>query len=448
MTHSDVSTRPAAPVAAAGPQVGPLDADGRARYKLGPLYLTLPFANIALILVWVGVGSFLIPIQVTEITGGANPNALKNAVVIGAALAAIGNPLFGQLSDRTRSRFGRRAPWLLICGLLGAAALLWQSQAHSIALLAVTWGCVQFILNGFQAALTAAMPDRVPTAKYAMMSAVIGLATPVATIAAAFAIGGIDGTKFGYHGTIGGFGGKLQGADGYYLIAGILVVVTLGFVLFAPDKSTKDMVVEKFDLKKFLSNFWVNPRKHPDFVLAFAARFAFVTGYFTILTYNLYIIMEYVKVAPQDAAATMGFLMVVNALCMLVAAAFIGKLVDRFGHIKLVVVGSGALAALSMLIPMIWPSVNGMTTFNIVNGVAFGMYMAIDMTLITKVLPNREDAGKDLGLINIANAAPQIAAPFIASAIVSAWGYEALFPICAAIALIGALAVVFVKSVR
>jgi MFS family permease len=167
-----------------------------------------------------------------------------------------------------------------------------------------------------------------------------------------------------------------------------------------------------------------------------------------IVTYSFYIVMEYIKVPPQDAASTMGFLMVVNSLAMVAAAVVIGQLVDRFGVVKPFVLGSGVLAALSLFIPMVWPSVNGMTAFNIVNGFAFGMYMAVDMALITKVLPRGEDAGKDLGLINIANAAPQVAAPFIASAIVSAWGYEALFPICACVSLVGAVSVWFVKSVR
>lgn len=220
------------------------------------------------------------------------------------------------------------------------------------------------------------------------------------------------------------------------------------FLLVTPDRSSKGMPVDKFDLKKFISNFGVNPKKHPDFAWAFISRFGVVAGYFTVLTYNMYILMEYVKVKPQDVNSTMGFLMVINALSTVVAALFIGKLVDRFGRIKPFVLGSGVLAALSLFIPMISGTVNGMAVFNVVNGLAFGMYMAVDMALITKVLPRGEDAGKDMGLINIANAAPQVAAPFIASWIVSTWNYEALFPICACIALVGALAVVRVKSVR
>lgn len=447
MTQSNVAAREAAP-ATIPAQAGPLDADGRPRYKLGPLYVTLPLANLALYLVWMGVGSFLIPMQVTEIKGHNDPDALKNAVAIGAALAAIGNPVFGQISDRTRSRFGRRAPWMLLCAGGGALALIGQANATSIGALAVTWGLVQFILNGYQAALTAAMPDRVPAAKYGIFSGLVGLGIPLGIVVSAYAIGGIDLSKIGIDGVVGGFDGKFQGENGYYLIAGILIAAMLVFIFVSPDKSSKGMPVEKFNLGKFLSNFWLNPKKHPDFAWAFLSRFGVVAGYFTVLTYNFYILMEYIKIKPQDTPATMGFLLVVNAIATVIASVIIGKLVDRFGVIKPFVLGSGVLAGLSLFIPMVWASVDGMTAFNIVNGFAFGMYMAVDMALITKVLPRGEDAGKDMGLINIANAAPQVAAPFIASAIVESWGYDALFPISAVIALAGSVLVVFVKTVK
>lgn len=429
-------------------QLGPLDSAGKPRYSLSPLLGTLPLANLALYLVWMGVGSFLIPMQVTAIKGHPDPDALKNAVAVGAALAAIGNPIFGQISDRTRSRFGRRVPWIVICSLLGAGALMWQANAKSIGTLAITWGCVQFILNGFQAALTAVMPDRVPPAKYGIFSGLVGLGIPLGIVVSAYTIGGIDLHKLGIDKVVGGFDGKFQGENGYYLIAGILVACVLVFCLVTPDKPSVDMPVERFDFGKFLSNFWLNPRKHPDFAWAFLSRFGVVGGYFVVLTYNMYILMEYVKIKPQDTPAIMGFLMVINAIATVIASIVVGKLVDRFGVIKPFVLGSGILAGLSLFIPMVWASVNGMTAFNIVNGFAFGMYMAVDMALITKVLPRGEDAGKDMGLINIANAAPQIAAPFIASSIVETWGYHALFPIAAVISLVGSVLVVFVKTVR
>ncbi|NUR31637.1 MAG: MFS transporter [Catenulispora sp.] len=428
--------------------LGPLDAAGRPRFRLGPLFATYPLAHVALSMTWIGIGSFLIPLQVTAIKGHPDPDALKNAVALGAALAAIGNPVFGAISDRTRSRFGRRAPWMLACALLGAGAILWQADAKSIGLLAVTWGVVQFILNGFQAALTTTMADRVPPAKYGLFSGVAGLAMPLATIFAAFFIGGIDGKKLGYHGVVGGFDGKFQGRNGYALIAAFVVAVTVLFVIVTPDKSSKGLAVERFSLRRFLANFWVSPKQHPDFVIAFASRFGVVAGFFMFQTYSLYVLLEYIHVKPQDAPSTLGFLMVVNAVAMVAVALVVGRLVDGSGRIKPFVLGSGVVSALSLFIPMLWSSVDGMTLYNVVNGVGFGMYMAVDAALITRVLPRGEDAGKDMGLINIANAAPQVAAPFLASWIVETWGYDALFPICGCVALAGAALVVRVKSVR
>lgn len=416
--------------------------------RISRLYLTLPVASIALYLLWLGVGSFLLPIQVARITGTNDTAALSTASTIGAVLATVGNPVFGQLSDRTRSRFGRRAPWILLCALLGALALVAQAQASSIAMLGLSWGVVQFIMNGYQAALTAAMPDRVPASKYGTFSALIGLGVPIATIIAALVIGGVPGTKFGLDGVIGGFGGRFAGENGYYLIAAVVVIAAVVFVIVSPDRDARDLPRERFDLKQFLGNFWVSPQEHPDFGWAFVSRLGVMLGYFIVLTYNMFLLADHIRVPPQDLLPTVGFLMVVNALCTVVASVVIGPLADKVGRVKPFVFTSGVVAALALVLPMLWPTEGGMLAYNIVGGMAFGVYLAVDMALITKVLPRTADAGKDMGVINIANAGPQILAPSIAGWIVAVGGYAALFPVAAVVSLIGALGVLRVRGIR
>ncbi|MFA3837687.1 MFS transporter [Streptomyces aureus] len=442
MTHSLPENATAAAVVGAD-----TDASTHPR-RLARLYVTLPAANIALYLLWLGVGGFLLPIQVAQITGTNDTSALSTASTTGAVLATIGNPVFGQLSDRTRSRFGRRAPWILLCALLGAVALTAQAHASSIATLGLSWGVVQFIMNGYQAALTAAMPDRVPVARYGTFSALVGLGVPLGTIAAALIIGGVPGTKFGLDGVIGGFGGRFAGENGYYLIAAVIVVAALVFVVLSPDRDARDLPREPFSLREFLGGFWVSPRRHPDFGWAFVSRLGVMLGYFIVLTYNLYLLADYIKVPPQDLLPTVGFLMVVNALCTVAATVLLGPLADRVGRVKPFVFASGIVAALALSLPMLWPTQGGMLTYNIVGGLAFGAYMAVDMALITKVLPRAADVGKDMGVINIANAGPQILAPTLAGWIVAAGGYEALFPVAAAVSLVGALGVLRVRGVR
>ncbi|MFE1350244.1 MFS transporter, partial [Streptomyces sp. NPDC058757] len=71
-----------------------------------------------------------------------------------------------------------------------------------------------------------------------------------------------------------------------------------------------------------------------------------------------------------------------------------------------------------------------------------------DTALVTLVLPSAGDAARDMGVLNVANAGPQIIAPFLASAIVGFLGYDGLYVIAALITLAGAVSVLFVRGVR
>ena len=81
-------------------------------------------------------------------------------------------------------------------------------------------------------------------------------------------------------------------------------------------------------------------------------------------------------------------------------------------------------------------------------GVAFGIYTAVDQVLITRVLPDNANAARDLGILNIANAGPQVIAPVLAGSIISLTGnYRILFVIMILLAATAAASVRFIKSV-
>jgi MFS family permease len=90
-----------------------------------------------------------------------------------------------------------------------------------------------------------------------------------------------------------------------------------------------------------------------------------------------------------------------------------------------------------------------MTVFAAVAGLAFGSYLAVDTALVTLVLPRHEDAARDMGVHNVANAGPKIVAPFLAAFIIGhLGGYPALFVGGGVVAIAGALAIGPVRSVR
>jgi GPH family glycoside/pentoside/hexuronide:cation symporter len=65
---------------------------------------------------------------------GINPALAGVALMVGKLTwDAINDPLFGYLSDRTRSRFGRRRIWMLIGAVpLGLAAWIMFSLPHGL----------------------------------------------------------------------------------------------------------------------------------------------------------------------------------------------------------------------------------------------------------------------------------------------------------------------------
>jgi len=86
-------------------------------------------------------------------------------------------------------------------------------------------------------------------------------------------------------------------------------------------------------------------------------------------------------------------------------------------------------------------------------GVAHVIYVGIDLALVVDVLPNPDDAGKDLGVFNMANALPQTLAPVFGAfllAINSATNqnYDLLLYTAGAAALLGAIIVLPIKKVR
>ncbi|MGW4986476.1 hypothetical protein ACWEQ3_02390 [Streptomyces mirabilis] len=79
------------------------------------------------------------------------------------------------------------------------------------------------------------------------------------------------------------------------------------------------------------------------------------------------------------------------------------------------------------------------------------LYLSVDTALAAAVLPNPDESAKDMGVLNIGNALPQSLVPIAAPALLATGGgrnYGALFLFGAIAAVLGALAVRFIRSVR
>ena len=85
-----------------------------------------------------------------------------------------------------------------------------------------------------------------------------------------------------------------------------------------------------------------------------------------------------------------------------------------------------------------------------IGGLGFGMYMAVDLALVADVLPDKDNAAKDLGVLNIAGALPFSVAPALAPAVLAIGGgsYGVLYAVAGVCAVVGAVAILPVRRVR
>ncbi|WP_328941128.1 MFS transporter [Streptomyces sp. NBC_00250] len=397
---------------------------GRPTRGLLPLLLG---GNTAMYALYVGVPGMLLALQIEDIDPADKVANFGLVSGISAIFATVFNPVAGALSDRS----GRRNPWILAGGLLALPVMLLLGGVHTILLVTIAWCLGQAVMNVYQAALTSVVPDRVPLAARGKASAAVGLGLPIGST-----IGALVGAAFSEDYRTG------------YLVFGAIVAATA--VLFTACARERRMPPKApLPVKEQLAAFGSALKNH-DFRWAFIGRALLILGYFAVAGFQLYILKDHTELpaglSPEDAVA---ILMPLNAVAMVVSTVLGGWLSDRYDRRKLFVGASAALAALALLIPAASTSWTGMLAFSAVNGLGFGCYMAVDTALVTMVLPKAEDAARDMGVLNVANAGPQIVAPFVASLIVSlSGGYTALFLIAAVLSVLGALAVRPIRSVR
>ncbi|MGG5753623.1 MFS transporter [Zafaria sp. Z1313] len=397
----------------------------RARWVTGVVLV-----NVGINVAFFAPINILIGLQATAIDE-LNKEAILSLVTgCGAAVSLVMNPLTGALSDRTTSKLGRRSPWILGGAILGSAALLLLSGATTIALLLLGWCLVQAGANAAYSTITAAVPDRVPVDQRGQVGGLAALGQTV----------GILG------GSVVGFVIFGNVAFGYWLCAGALLLSVVPYLFHSDDPVLPRALREPFRFGAFLRSFWINPARYPDFGWAWLTRFLMFVGNQLTIVYLLFFLTDVIE--HPDPAGGVLILTGLYAFMVIATTVVAGRWSDKAGKRRVFVAGSSAVIACAALIMAFFPVWPGAIAGATVLGIGFGAYLAVDFALLTQVLPSAAARGKDMGVINIAAALPQVVAPVLAFLSVKfLGGYTALFVIAAVIGLSAAALVYKIKSV-
>jgi len=284
-------------------------------------------------------------------------------------------------------------------------------------------------------ALATTLPERFPVARRGTMSGLSGVAQ-ILGVLTGLVLGGAGSIRFGY-----------------VAVLVVFLVTSLSFVLLAHDPSRsaceelQATAPARANGKQRRLPPWDAAR---DFYMAAAGRFLILFGAQSVLGFLLFVLRDYIEVGDgsiEDAAKALIPISAINGVSTFLSAAVGGYLADRFARLKVFVVISSLLFLPAAAALFFLPTMTGVYVAAAIVGLAFGTYLSVDQALVALVLPNKDKAGGDLGLINIANSLPSILGPAVAGGLVALTGsFRSLFVMMAVSVLLGAWTVRFISD--
>ncbi|MET0536145.1 MAG: MFS transporter [Steroidobacter sp.] len=376
-----------------------------------------------------------IALKVRQLDPGIAASNLSLVLGFGAFFALLGNPLFGRLSDRTTSRFGMRRPWLIGGIVCGALALLMIALAKNIFVVLVGWCLAQLAFNAVLAAVIAVLPDQVPAEQRGTVAGVMGICLPLGQVCGTFVVQSVSGSML------------LM----FVLPALIGTLAVLPFAFVLRDRRLQPGTVPPLQIHRAAEIYWVNPRRYPDFAWAWLSRLLLVLGTAFLNTYQPFYLIDRLGLSEQQIPTVIFHGILVQTVAIVAVSILGGRLSDAIGRRKVFVVIGGAAYAIGLWVIAIAPDYVTFLLGMTITGIGHGVYFAVDLALVTDVLPNRwRDAGKDLGIFNVANALPQALAPAAGPFILAMTGYNYtwLFIVAGCVTLMASLTILPVRSVR
>lgn len=386
--------------------------------------------------VWIGpvasTRSTLLPQLFSQIDSAHKVWAVGILGMVSSLTAAIANLLFGAFSDVTRSRWGKRKPYIILGSIVTAISLVAIANVQSIGVIIGVWVVTAAAENAVAASIYAQISDRIAPRWRGTISTFYGVGGTI--VPQLFAILAAQ------------FLGDVR--VGLYVMAAIALVLMVVHVLLAGEKSNLDEPKVTLDKKNMVTHFSLPTKGARDYYLALFGKFFMVLGHTIITTYLLYIFTDYMQMNDKNAGVAISIFSSIMLFIGLTFALVSGVLADKLKRVKLPVSIATYLLGIAALFPLFDAHPWTMYAYGILAAMGTGIYNSVDGALNLDVLPSAETAGKDLGLINLGVTGAQMLGALVASVIVTELGYEAIFVFSVIMEVIGGILISAIRSVK
>lgn len=387
---------------------------------------------------YIAASSLFLPAMIQHLDADNKFSLVALFSALGMIVAAVSNMVAGYLSDRTKSRFGKRTPWLVAGSFVFMLSMIFASISTTIPLLLISWMLGQVALNFIVAPMVAWLDLAPEQGKGTASSAYGGLGMALGnnafTILAAVFLG--------------------QFRLGFIIFGIITFIGTLIAAIIVREPSNLHEKVEqssatakRSSIKEILTAFpkWSVGR---DYYLALIGKLSQGIGNFAITGYLLFIMTDFLQ---KDTTATQHSIQLINIIMLIfgIAMGFVaGPISDKFKLLKLPVGLSTILLGIGALCIFFLQSDVGIIIYAFMAGLGMGIWNSLDNLLNLRVIPDKDRVGFFLGIYNLGNTVTQAIAPVIAAFLISAIGFSSIFIMSFAFSIVGGISILMIKSVK
>jgi maltose/moltooligosaccharide transporter len=336
-------------------------------------------------------------------------------MTIDNVLAIVLLPFLGALSDRTRTRLGRRRPYILVGSILAAVFFVLippSRETGLLSLLMATLIMMNLSMALFRSPVIAFMPDITPSKYRSQANGIINLMGGLGSLLVYFGGKPLYDRSVSLVFTVGG---------ALMLLACLLVVVFVPEPALDPQpKGRKGAGVGADSFKELTANLKdvFGGEKSLLFVLL-SILFWFI-GYNAIETFFTSYARYYLGIGESSGALILGFFSV-TFMATAIAAGYIGSSLGRRRTIRIGLIVVLAVLLSSLFLKSFW----ALAAAFVVGGFGWALVnvnslpMVVDMTTAEKV-------GGYTGLYYLFSQAASIIAPPVAGALMDGFGYASL----------------------
>lgn len=358
---------------------------------------------------WAGMLTLVLQERVAEFIPKESHGAYLGVLAAGGALfSTVVELIAGPYSDRCRSRWGRRRPFIFHGVIWCIPFIVLFTYSGSFWQLMVCFAAIQFFLNWANGPYQAVIPDVVPPHRHGLASSYMGAMTLLGTGLGLALVGALlDKEPMLLSHWSADARMRLVG----WVYGGVLLSTMLWTHCGLREKpwSPKNPADAKVKLRHV---FDIRLKDAPNFRLLTLSRFFFNAGFYTAVYFITFYLRD--SIGLGDGYLKSAFILFeIVTFAGVIGTFMVARNADRHSKKSIIFMCSGLLCAAAIAFLLV-SDFRAVMLLGVLFGIAWGAFAAVDWALAANLVPKADEAGRYMAIWHISMTLPQVVAPMIA----------------------------------